>query len=161
MTTIFFFKNGFVTVIAAVFLFPVLFQDSKKREPKDIVLTLPTPETFKSKESLIEFTKTNSYYKLGRLPLVQEHNINGVKVVVMEYRKGGGIEFNGYFIYKDLNGVFIRIFETNFILERLFFESDNRSLTIKKGLNCPEVDLLTLKNFDTKLKLIIPQSVKD
>lgn len=151
----------FNSLIATALVLTTCHQGAREIEAIDfplVPLTLPTPERFKDKEEMVAFTKAKSSYGFGRPPLVEEHKINGTKIYVMEYRKE---LLNGYFVYRDFKGVLVRILETNFFPERLFFSSDNKELVIKKGLNEPDEDVVAIRNFNNITKLYLNYPVKE
>jgi len=146
---------AFNTLIATTLVLPVFHQEVRKIGANDFSiapLTLPTPERFKSKQELVAFTKANSSYGFGRPPEVEEFTINGIKIHVMEYRKH---LLNAYFVYRDFDGVLVRLLETNFFAERLFFTAGKNELVIRKGLNSPEEDVITIRNFDNAIRLYV------
>lgn len=145
----------FNTLIATALVLPVFHQEARKIGARDFPiapLTLPTPERFKSKAELVAFTKANSSYGVGRPPVVEEHTVSGIKIHVMEYRKN---LLNAYFVYREFDGDLVRILETNFFPERLFFSTGKNELVIRKGLNSPEEDVIAIRNFDNAIKLSV------
>ena len=152
-----------IVLMSLPFLFPSSNPHGSKIGMQDFPikpLTLPTPKKFGSKEDLVAFTRSKS--DLSNIepgvPKVEEYKIGAVKVVVMEYRQR---LLTGYFIYRDFSGELVRIVETNFFPERLFFSANEKGLVIKKGLNAPEIDVMEILNFDNEYKINLNYKVKN
>lgn len=150
----------FNTLIATALVLPVFHQEARKIGAMDFPppdLVMPTPEKAKTKEDLIGLLVEKTKDQEGhQIRLAEDFQIDGVRLVVVEYQIGSVVALRSYVVYRELKGVLGKVLETGLFDSHLYFRKVEKGLEIKKGDSLKNArNFMTLNNFDHYYKILV------